>query len=90
MVRLTQSHGARMHTLSGLPMTRPDSTHLQEALDGLAAFGTVKPEINQTIGERREEAGFSVPTVSGTGIVCEQKGDEDGEVVDSVGRGERI
>jgi len=24
---------------------------------GLAAFGKVKPEINQTIGERREEAG---------------------------------
>ncbi len=65
-------------------------THLQEALDGLAAFGKVKLEINQTIGERREEAGFSVPTVTGTGIVCEQKGDEDGEVVDSVGRGERI
>ena len=31
-------------------------THLQEALDGLAAFGKAKPETIQTIGEGGEAA----------------------------------
>ena len=46
--------------------------------------------MKHTIGETKEEAGFSVPTVTGTGIVWEEKGDVDAEAIESVGRGERI
>ena len=65
-------------------------THLQGALEGLAGFGKVKTETAQPVGAAREEAGFSVPTVTGTGMMHDEKRDEDVQPIESIGRGERI
>ena len=65
-------------------------THLQGALEGLAGFGKINTATNQTRDERREEAEFSVATVTGTGTLNVDKGKVDVQALESIGRGERI
>jgi hypothetical protein len=65
-------------------------THLQGALKGISGFGKVKRETTEAVPEPRQDGQNSNPTVTGTGIEQhEQKGD-DVQVVEIVGRGERI
>ena len=64
--------------------------HLQGALEGVSGFGKVKRESTQTNTELRHDGKNSIPTVTGTGKEhVEQKG-KSVEVIEDIGRGERI
>ena len=65
-------------------------THLQGALEGVSGFGKVKMERTQAGPESRQEGQFSIPTVTGTGTEEKDQEGESVQVVDSIGRGERI
>lgn len=65
-------------------------THLQGALEGVSGFGKVKRETNEAVPEPRQEEQISTPTVSRTGIEQEDLESEGVQVVESIGRGERI
>lgn len=65
-------------------------THLHGALEGVSGFGKVKPELAQRVTESRQNGENPIPTVSGTGIEQEEPGSEGVQVIESIGRGERI
>ena len=65
-------------------------THLQGALEGVSGFGKVKREITQAGPESRHEGQNSIPTVTGTGTEQDEQEGENVQVVESIGRGERI
>ena len=65
-------------------------THLQGALEGVSGFGKVKRETTQTGPESRPEGQNSIPTVTGTGMEHEKREEDGVQMVESIGRGERI
>ena len=65
-------------------------THLQGALEGVSGFGKMKRETTEAIPKSRQKGQFSIPTVTGTGIEQKEQEGEDMQVVESIGRGERI
>ena len=65
-------------------------THLQGALEGVSEFGKGKKEPTKTGPESRQEGQFSIPTVTGTGTEHGEREGEGVQVVESIGRGERI
>ena len=65
-------------------------THLQGALEGVSGFGKVKMKTTQTGPESRQEGQNSNPTVTGTGTEHEEREGDCVQVVESIGRGERI
>ncbi|MET0515181.1 MAG: site-specific integrase [Nitrospiraceae bacterium] len=65
-------------------------SHLKTAVEGVAAFGREKDSRPQSASEERQQAENSCPTVSETGTASSKQIEETREVVDSVGRGERI
>jgi hypothetical protein len=65
-------------------------THLQGALEGVSGFGKVKRETTEAVPELRHEEQNSNPTVTGTGTEPDEREGDKAQVVDSIGRGERI
>jgi site-specific recombinase XerD len=65
-------------------------THLQGALEGVSGFGRPKREMTEPALESRQEGKNSNPTVTGTGTEHEEQEREEGQAIETVGRGERI
>ena len=60
------------------------------ALEGVSGFGKAKRETTQAGSESRHEGQNSNPTVTGTGTEHDEREGEGVQVVESIGRGERI
>ena len=65
-------------------------THLQGALEGVSGFGKVKRETHEAVPEPRQEEQISTPTVTGTGMEHEELEWKEVQVIETIGRGERI
>ena len=65
-------------------------THLQGALEGVAGFGKEKRETAQDVPESRQEGKISNPTVTVTGMEHEELELKEVQVIETIGRGERI
>lgn len=65
-------------------------THLQGALEGVSGFGKIKNETTQTRSEPIQKLQNSTPTVTGTGTEHDEWEGEGVQVIESIGRGERI
>ncbi len=65
-------------------------THLQGALEGVSGFGKVKNEMTQAVSQPMQKGQNSNPTVTGTGTEPNEREGEEIQVIESIGRGERI
>ena len=65
-------------------------THLQGALEGVSGFGKVKDKKTQTVSQPIHERKNANPTVTGTGMEQEELEEKGVQVVEGIGRGERI
>ena len=65
-------------------------THLHRALEGVSEFGKVKDKTMQPVSQPIHEGKNANPTVTGTGMEQDQRDGEGAQVVESIGRGERI
>lgn len=65
-------------------------THLHGALEGVSGFGKVKCANVEIVTESRQKGENSIPTVCPTGSEQDGQHAEEMQVVESIGRGERI
>jgi integrase len=65
-------------------------THLRGALEGVSGFGKVKNETTQPVSQPIQERQNYNLTVSGTGTEQAERGREETQPIEVIGRGERI
>lgn len=67
-----------------------DPTHLKAAVERVSSFGTLAPINSETSREKAIEAPISDGTVTRTGNEEKKENGNDTEVIETIGRGERI